>query len=188
MSNLLPGVLLHYFGIAVLLAVPTSLVLLAWYRRSVRRRMRERSAADIARLTPVAEGRAARASAARRMGASRLRARVVVVYTLGALAASAVSTCLYLWSFAVPFGAMRAFVMEYALAWPLIPTLVVMLTLSLRTAIVLALGYCLAGAAVRLALVGWSRRPCWADPTSRRSGICSTTPGSWRSRWFRPSP
>ena len=45
------------------------------------------------------------------MGASRLRARVVVVYTLGALAASAVSTCLYLWSFAVPFGAMRAFVM-----------------------------------------------------------------------------
>ena len=73
-----------------------------------------------------------------------------MVYTLGALVASAVSTRLYLWSFAVPFGAMRAFVMEYALAWPLIPTLVVMLTLSLRTAILLALGYYLAGAAVVL--------------------------------------
>jgi hypothetical protein len=150
MGNLLAGVLLHYFGIAVLLAVLTSLVLLAWYRRAVRRRMRERSAADVDRLAPIPEGRAARASAATGMGASRLRVRVVVVYTLGALAASAVSTRLYLWSFDVPFGAMRAFVMQYALAWPLIPTLVVMLTLSLRTAILLALGYYLAGAMVVL--------------------------------------
>jgi hypothetical protein len=40
MSDLVPGVLLHHFGIAVL-ALPVSLVVLAWYRRAVLK-MRER--------------------------------------------------------------------------------------------------------------------------------------------------
>ena len=48
---------------------------------------------------------------------------------------------------------MRAFIMGYALAWPLVPTLAVMLTLSLRRAVLLALGYYLVGAAV---VVLWS--------------------------------
>ena len=77
----------------------------------------------------------------------------MAVYTLAAIAASAVSTGLYFASFGLPFAALRAFMMGYALAWPLLPTLAVMLTLSLRRAVLLVLGYYLVGAAV---VVVWS--------------------------------
>jgi hypothetical protein len=155
MSNLVPGVLLHHFGIAVLLALPVSLVVLAWYRRAVLRRMRERGSAgpDAPRLAPMAAAAAAQAEGKGAPPESRLRVRLVVVYTLAAIAASAVSTGLYLGSFDLPFGALRAFTMGYALAWPLVPTLAVLLTLSLRQAVLLVLGYYLVGAAV---VVLWS--------------------------------
>ena len=152
MSNLVPGVLLHHFFIAVLLSLPVSLVVLAWYRRAVLRRMRERGSAvaDTPRLTPMAAAGSARAEVTSAPTESRLRVRLVAVYTLAAIAASAVSTGLYFASFGLPFAALRAFMMGYALAWPLVPTLAVMLTLSLRRAVLLVLGYYLAGAAVIL--------------------------------------
>jgi hypothetical protein len=149
MSNLVPGVLLHYFATAVVLALPVSLIVLAWYRRAVLRRMRERGspAADSDRVTAAAVARAG-SPGSTAPTPSRLRVRMAVVYTLGALAASAVSTSLYLASFELPFGVLRAFMMGWSLAWPLVPTLALLLTLTLRQSLLLVLGYYLAGAGV----------------------------------------
>src|SRR6185503_18121093 len=124
MINLVPGVLLHYFATAVVLALPVSLIVLAWYRRSVLRRMRERGSAgsDAHRVTTKAVERSV-PSAPAAPPAPRLRLRMVVVYTLGAIAASAVSTSLYFDAFDLSFSALRAFMMGYALIWPLVPTL-----------------------------------------------------------------
>ena len=91
MSNLVPGVLLHPFAIAVLLALPISLVVLAWYRRAVLRSMRERGStgADTPRVAPMAVARTAQAQAtAPPPDQLRLRMRLVVVYTLAAIAVS----------------------------------------------------------------------------------------------------
>jgi hypothetical protein len=151
MINLVPGVLLHYFATAVVLALPVSLIVLAWYRHSVVRRMRERGSVGVDAHgveTKAVEPSVPSAPAAR--PAPRLRLRMVVVYTLAAIAASAVSTSLYFEAFDLSFAALRAFMMGYALTWPLVPTLALLLSLSLRQSLLLALGYYLAGAAVVL--------------------------------------
>jgi hypothetical protein len=151
MTNLVPGVLLHYFATAVVLALPASLIVLAWYRRAVLRSMHERGSAG-ASADPVStvavEAGAAAAGAATSL--SRLRLRIALVYALAAIAASTVSTSLYLEAFDLPFAALRALMMGYALTWPIVPTLALLLTLSLRQSLLLALGYYLVGAAVVL--------------------------------------
>src|SRR5262245_49477832 len=150
MSNV-PGVLLHHFGAAVVLALPVSLIVLAWYRCAVLRQMLARGSAggDGDRATTRPAQRAGREGAAA-PSAKQLRMRMAVVYTLGAMAASAVSTSLYLIVVGIPFAALRAFMIGYAFAWPLVPTLALLLTLSLRRSVLLALAYYLAGAVVIL--------------------------------------
>jgi hypothetical protein len=128
-----------------------SLIVLAWYRRAVLRSMRERGSAGegAGRVAiPAAERAGAGRSAAPTV--SRLRVRMVVVYTLGAIAASAVSTSVYFIVFELPFAALRAFMIGYTFVWPLAPALALLLTLSLRQSVLLALAYYLAGAAVML--------------------------------------
>jgi len=150
MINLVPGVLISYFAAAVVLALPVSLIVLAWYRSSVLQRMRERGSAGSGapRVTKAVAGSVQSVPAA--LPAPRLHLRLVVVYTLGAIAASAVSTSLYFDAFDLPFASLRAFMMGYALIWPLVPTLALLLALTLRQSLLLVLGYYVAGAGVVL--------------------------------------
>lgn len=155
MSNIVPGILFTYFAIAIVLAVPTSLVLLAWYRRAVRDRMRARgSGAGAATPTvPAADAPAVFARIQATPSSSRLSVRLTSIYAMAAIAASAVTTFLYFQSPGMELSALRAFVMGYVFCWPLAPTLAALLALPRRYALLLALAYYVAGAAI---IILWS--------------------------------
>ena len=152
MSNIVPGILFTYFAIAIVLAVPVSLVLLAWYRRAVRDNMRARSAAAGAAPLPVHGAGATSKSTPKPAapGGTGVRVRLISIYTLAAIAASAVTTCLYFLSPGMEFSALRAFVMGYGFCWPLAPSLAALLAMPRRYSMLLALAYYAAGAVIIL--------------------------------------
>jgi hypothetical protein len=177
MGGLLSGKLAYVFLVAILDAAVISWIALRWYRRSVLRLMRERGTPSRAAAavetaaqqappsTPAAslepltvalfdvEGSAqSRLSHQAGMG----RRRLSIAYGIGAALYSAVITYLFFLSFDTWPPLAAWFAQWLVFAWPIVPTLAVVLVLDRYEVIRLAAGYVVIGgiatATVTLAL------------------------------------
>ncbi len=134
MTGLVPGKLWMYFLNAILITIPTSLVLLAGYRRAVSRSMQltgNRSTTPF----PAAQ---AELPAAATVGPNasvdeydrsvrRALQRLALVYGLGSLVAAGIMAFLFALSMQFDLTARRCFASWYVFAWPLVPISVVLL-------------------------------------------------------------
>jgi hypothetical protein len=164
MGSLLTGQLAHVFLVAILDAAVVSWVTLRWYRRSVRRLMRERGAPDtlstagepapqrrsrpgtspspLAMAIFDADGPAApQRSRPTRPGWRRL----ACAYSAGAALHASVVTAFFL-RFDSSFPMAAWFTQWWVFTWPVVPTLAVLLALSRRDVIRLTLAYVVTGA------------------------------------------
>jgi hypothetical protein len=161
MSGLLTGQLAYVFLVAILDAALISWIVLRWYRRSVRRLMRERGApavrsasveaasdapgppSDAASGTPptVAIFQTQQAAVSTRSAHADIgRRRLAVAYGIGAALHSAVITAFFLdLDTTRPVAAW--FAQWWVFAWPIVPTLAVVLVLNRYEVIRLAGGY-----------------------------------------------
>jgi hypothetical protein len=165
-TDILQGELIHIFGVSVLDAALLSWLALHWYRRSVRRLMREGASLATAprpesHAPPIGPAAAAAPDAVSLVEegadtAARTRSdapgarRVVLAYGLGAAAYAAIITVLKLTP-ASPERAVAWLFEWWANAWPIVPTLVALLVLDRRRIVRLVLVY-VAGGAVAIAL------------------------------------
>lgn len=165
MTDLLPGQLVHIFGISILDAALLSWLALLWYRRSVRALMREAapgmagspaawfdnsvapSRAGIAEPGEFTLAEVTPATTARRPHLPRSgMERVVVAYALGAAAFAAVVTTLKFAAESSPLPAVAWLADWWTNTWPIVPTLVALLVLDRRLTTRLALLYVFGGA------------------------------------------
>jgi hypothetical protein len=168
-TDILPGQLIYIFGVSILDAALVSWLALLWYRRSVRRLMREGSAGTTApqvEHSPPPVRRPATAAAApdglslaeeqagtappTPLGGPRL-GRVVLAYSLGAGAYAAVITTLKFSRESAPLPAVAWLVDWWANIWPIVPTLAALLVLDRRRTVRMVLLY-VAGGAFGIAL------------------------------------
>ena len=168
-TDILPGQLVYIFGVSILDAALLSWLALLWYRRSVRRLMREGDAGTTAphvepSRRPVLPAATAAADAsglslAEEQAATPPRTplvspgmgRVVLAYSLGAAAYAAVITTLKFSPESPPLLAVAWIVDWWANTWPIVPTLVALLVLDRRGSVRLATLY-VAGGAIGIAL------------------------------------
>ena len=166
MGDLLTGQLAYVFLAAILDAAVISSIALRWYRRSVRRLMRERGAqspvTDVAHSGPDDE-RAVKPHAAAAPPTAELfdtadaaspafsepggasRRKLVIAYCAGAALHAAMMTILVL-GVDTSLAPAAWFGQWWVFAWPIVPTLVAVLVLSRRDGIRLGLGYIVVGA------------------------------------------
>jgi hypothetical protein len=158
------GQLVHVFMVSILDAALLSWVALLWYRRSVRRLMREgeaRAAAGDPPLQPLSATASPPSDPSgefslreEQPGSTNIgsvlsrgeRRRVILAYVLGAAAYSAVVTTLK-YAPEPPAPAVVWLVEWWTNTWPIVPTLTALLVLDRPALVRLALGYVLGGAA-----------------------------------------
>jgi hypothetical protein len=146
------GQLDWYFFAAIVLAIPASMIVVAWYRRTVHESMSRPSGATAqAPVEAVASAAFVGGSGAARD--SRTRTRLAVVYTLAGLAASTV--LLVLWSRAndVALTPIRIVLLGWTFSWPIVAAMATLLALPRRWAWLLPALYAAVGAAI---VVVWS--------------------------------
>lgn len=154
MTNLAPGKLGVFFYNAILVTIPTSLLLLAWYRHAVSRRMRVGAGAstwawDEAKPSLADESAHARNSTAiPEKAVSATRRQVALIYGLGSLVAATTMTFLFALSMEFDLSGRAMFALWYVFIWPIVPTTVVLLALPQSRNILYMVVYGLIGAAV----------------------------------------
>ena len=172
MTDLLPGQLAYVFGVSILDAALLSWLALLWYRRSVRRLMRERGP-DI--VTPSPEPRQPASTIVRPSSHDRagdfplteespeltnvapaviprvVQRRVMVAYAAGAAAYAAVITTLKFTAESAPLPAVAWLADWWMNTWAIVPTLVALLVLDRAGIVRLTLRY-LVGGAVAISL------------------------------------
>lgn len=160
MTGQAPGKLWMYFLEAVVITVPTSLVILAGYRRSVARSMRQTGDGATMPLPTIhAEpqaGAAFVAQASKIVGEgsiTTIRLRLALVYGMGSLVAAGIMAVLFAFSMRFELGALAAFVSWYVYAWPLVPIMITLLALPRGRNSTFLLIYVVLGA---LIVIGWS--------------------------------
>jgi hypothetical protein len=180
----LTGELAHVFLVAILDAALISWIALRWYRRSVRRLMRERgtpAAANASTAGSPDEPRAAPAawpllltvalfeeqdaSASRRSHHAGIGwRRLWLAYGIGAALHSAVITVFFL-DFDTSRPAAVWFAHWWIFGWPIVPTLAVVLALNRSEVIRLAIGYVVTGglAVATVTLTGQVLRASFSD-------------------------
>ena len=169
MTDILPGQLVYIVGVSILDAALLSWLALLWYRRSVRRLMREGSAGTTAppvessqrsvlRPETIAAAGPGDFSLAEERSRDEERTpvvagsgRVVLAYCLGAAAYAAVITTLKFSAGSSPLPAVAWLVDWWANTCPIVPTLVILLVLDRPRIGRLALLY-LVGGAIAIAL------------------------------------
>jgi hypothetical protein len=152
MAEQLSGILLNYFAEAVLITILGSAILLVWYRRAVTSEMRAAPGAAAPPFVPdVPPATAARGQAlAPERVVRRVRARLIVVYTIAGMLAAAVLAKLFLVGLGEPPRGIQMFAVWYVYCWPLVPTYAALLALSRRTSVWVAVGYVALGATLVL--------------------------------------
>jgi hypothetical protein len=161
-TDILPGQLAYVFGVSVLDAALLAWLTLRWYRRSVRRLMREgvtpTAGAPVEAAQPGVVSAAVGADGfvlSEELPAPQLHpvprqaglGRLVVAYGLGAASYAAVITTLKYAGESPPLPAVAWLVDWWTNLWPLVPTLVALLVLNRPLTLRLALIYFLGGAA-----------------------------------------
>ena len=165
MGGLLTGELANVFLIAILDAAVISWIALRWYRRSVRRLMQQRGsqsatmapverapdqsppstpAASPAPLTFAVFDAQEAALSKRSQHAGMGWRRLAVAYGIGAALHSAVITTVFFGFETLPLVA-EWFAQWWVFAWPIVPTLAVVLVLNRYEVIRLAVGYVVIG-------------------------------------------
>ena len=172
MTDILPGQLAYVFGVSILDAAFLSWVALLWYRRSVRRLMRERGPETV---LPAAEARQPAMPTAHTSSNSPLEEfslteeptespnvrksvsthtgnrRVILAYVVGAAAYATVVTTLKFTAQESSLPPVAWLVEWWTNTWPIVPTLVALLVLDRPAIVRLALQY-LIGGAIAIAL------------------------------------
>lgn len=172
MTDLLPGQLAYVFGVSILDAALLSWLALLWYRRSVRRLMRERGPDAV---TPSPEPRQPASTIVRPSSHDRLgefplteespestnvtpavipravQRRVMVAYAAGAAAYAGVITTLKFTAESAPLPAVAWLADWWMNTWAIVPTLVALLVLDRAGIVRLTLRY-LVGGAVAISL------------------------------------
>src|SRR5215468_5694862 len=130
------GVLLQAVADAFLMTIPISFVLVLWYRRMVKKGMSTRGEGIEPGARPNgrmgASSSARIAAAARTSSEARLKGRLVLIYGLGAVVWSTVSTTLYFGSWESSPEILQRVMIGYVFLWPLVPTLPTLLALPQR--------------------------------------------------------
>jgi hypothetical protein len=163
-TDLLPGLLVYVFGVSIVDAALLSWMALLWYRRSVRRLMREGatppgSAADAARSSglvdrapqdeeqdfPLYEEPSGPARYVRGLRRDGFR-RVVIAYSAGAAVYAAIVTTLKFAGESPPLPPVAWLAEWWTNTWPIVPTLVFLLVLDRPRMLRLLLVYLVAGA------------------------------------------
>lgn len=163
-SEILPGQLLYVFAVSILDAAFLSWLALVFYRRSVRRLMREGTPDRVPSVTSSSQPPVPTAAAAADVAGEQLLVeergdgtrhtvafartglvRVVSAYSLGAASFSAVVTTLKLAPASPPLPAVAWLADWWTNTWPIVPTLVVLLVLDRPVTRRLALMYVLGG-------------------------------------------
>ncbi len=203
MGGLLTGQLAHVFLVAILDAVLISWIALRWYRRSVRRLMRERGApaggtaavesapeqpppsapaASPAPLTVALFQTPDAAQSRRSLHAGVGWRRLTVAYGIGAALHSAVITAFFL-RFDSSFPVAAWFAQWWVFAWPIVPTLAVVLVLNRYEVVRLAIGYVVIGgiAIATVTLAGQAVRGSFNDAplTNVYWFVVSLAYGAW---------
>ncbi|GKS59430.1 hypothetical protein YTPLAS18_29570 [Nitrospira sp.] len=149
-----------YFLEAILITVPTSLVLLAGYRRAVSRSMRQVGAGIARPLVAAktelqADNRALMHSSdgTPTESVTATKRRLVLVYGLASLVAAFLMAFLFALSMKFDLSLLGAFVSWYSYAWPVVPITVILLALPQHRNILFLLLYLLLGAVL---VGGWS--------------------------------
>lgn len=172
MTDLLPGQLAYVFGVSILDAALLSWLALLWYRRSVRRLMRERgpdavtpspeprppastvphpSSHDRAGDFPLTEESPELTNVAPAVIPRVVQRRVMVAYAAGAAAYAAVITTLKFTAESAPLPAVAWLADWWMNTWAIVPTLVALLVLDRAGIVRLTLRY-LIGGAIAIAL------------------------------------
>jgi hypothetical protein len=178
------GQLAYVFLIAILDAAILSWLALRWYGHSVGRLMSSRVpplvASGAAAPSRGAQARDERTSSvpftivertvpAMPESTGRLpgdaRRRLVAAYGAGAAAYSAIVTALELSGSSEPLPLVAWFILWWVNAWPIVPTLIVVLALDRRASLRLALGYIGAGAVIQalITLAGQAARGAFSS-------------------------
>ena len=157
------GLVLWNALIAVILALPLSWLVLLLYGRNLRQGMRGLSSATagtelVLRSDAV---RANRSSRGVRATPSAMKWRLVVVYALAALVASGTAVAFQALLPQAPRvrGLGQALVLVHATAWPLVPTLITVLSSSRAGASWVVVSYLMTGVVIALALVIQAKVP-----------------------------
>jgi len=185
MGGLLTGQLAYVFLVAILDAALISWIALGWYRRSVLRLMRERGAPS--RAIAAAETAPDQAPSMRAASHEPLtfavfdaedsarnvrprdtgigRRRLWVAYSIGAALHAAVVTYFFFLGFDTWPPVAAWFAQWLVFAWPIVPTLAVVLVLSRYEVIRLAVGYVVIGgiAVATVTLAGQVLRGSFSD-------------------------
>jgi hypothetical protein len=186
MGGLLTGQLAYIFLVAILDAALISWIALGWYRRSVLRLMRERGApsrataavetapdqappstpaASLGPLTFAVFDADAATQSGRSQHAGMGRRRLSIAYGLGAALHSAVITYFFFIGFDTLPPVAAWFAQWLVFAWPIVPTLAVVLVLTRYEVIRLAVGYVVIGgiAVATVTLIGQVLRGSFDD-------------------------
>ncbi len=171
MTDILPGQLAYVFGVSILDAAFLSWLALLWYRRSVRRLMRE-GGPDVGRSveppqqSPMPAAHMAsddgfeelslteEPAAAVTFDGNPLRGRhrrVILAYAAGAAAYAAVITALKFTAEETPLPPVAWLVEWWTNTWPLVPTIAALLVLDRPAIVRVSLRY-LVGGAIAIAL------------------------------------
>jgi hypothetical protein len=160
MTGQAPGKLWMYFLEAILITIPTSLVILAGYRRSVARSMRQGGGGVTMPLTAAKAEPQAGAQAfdeqpepVREGSVKAIRLRLALVYGTGSLVAAGIMAFLFAFSMRFDLSALAGFVGWYVYAWPIVPITIILLALPPNRNVPLLLIYVLFGGII---VIGWS--------------------------------
>src|SRR6476646_6571549 len=171
MADVASGKLWTYLLNAILIAVPTSFVVLVWYRHVVSRMMHVAHAAK--KTIYLDHGSSAAVIAApdlfpglditvHALIENRLslrRRRLAITYGLAGAVAAGTMAVLFIASMQFDIRPRGAFAAWYVFCWPIIPTSVVLLALPQSRNITLLLGYAGVGAAI---IFIWAAISAWA--------------------------
>ena len=126
MTSAAPGILFLYLFDAVLLAIPVSLTLMWFYRRSIERAMLATATASETAEPPLATTRDVKSVNASTLAGweRRARLRLALVYGLAGVSASAFWTWLFFRAPGIQFTWIRAFLAWYSYCWPVPATLI----------------------------------------------------------------
>jgi hypothetical protein len=144
------GQLVWSFFAALLMTVPVSLVLVAWYRHTVKKAMTQPSGAAEG-TAPAANPAAVTAGAGQsKVDESRLRKRLLLIYGLAVVVSGGVLTVFWRRSNGVELTVTRTYILLWSYAWPLAAVLAALLAMIRRWAILIPLLYLAAGGLVVL--------------------------------------
>jgi hypothetical protein len=142
-----------YFAVAILLTIPASLLVLAWYRWAVRRGMGARAAAGGSEVLAETAPAELPIDGVGAPAIGRLRLRLVIIYVVGALAAGVVLSGYFFRMYQVELTVGRGVLTTWTWLWPTAVTAAILLALPPRWTWISSVGY-VAGGAVLVVL--WS--------------------------------